>query len=171
MAKQSRIEDAQVKRQFTFTKDGTSYRVFETAPKRTVDVFRFELWKTGSMKPYVVAFQDTYGRSGSCSCPAGLYHRSKGECKHVKMCRMEFLTDSRPAATPTRSAPTRAAKVLPAHVAQMNFRGMDEVEELASKLKALRAQYKAKKAELDGIEREGNLIKARLETLRKRRAA
>jgi hypothetical protein len=171
----NRIEDAGVKRNFTFNKDGTSYRVFETTPKRTQDVFRFELWKNGSSKPYVVSFQDAQGHSSGCSCPAGLYHRNHGECKHVKMCRSEFLTAS---STPARSAPRQAApKALPSRRPQLALPGMDEMKALEDEVESLRGQYASKKAEmarltdeLAEIERKGKLARNRLETLRSRAA-
>jgi hypothetical protein len=185
MANRTRtVEDAGVKRNFTFNKDGTQYRVFETNPKRTQDVFRFELWKEGSSKPYVVSFQDQAGQSSGCSCPAGLYHRAKGECKHVKMCRSEFLTaTSRPA--PRQAAP--ASKALPAPVArqaQLSLVGMDESKTLTDKIAALRDQYATKRTEmlaaqdvlakltdeLADIERSGKLARERLNLLRSRAA-
>jgi hypothetical protein len=176
------VENAGVKRNFTFNKDGTQYRVFETDPKRTQDVFRFELWKEGSSKPYVVSFQDEAGRSSGCSCPAGLYHRAKGECKHVKMCRSEFLTaSSRPA--PRQAAP--APRALPARAkpqTQLSLVGMSEEKMLADKIVALRGQYAAKRVEmlaaqdaltkltdeLAEIERSGKLARERLGILNSR---
>ena len=173
MANRTRMEDAGVKRNFTFNHSGTEYRVFETTPKRTQDMFRFELWKTGSSKPYVVSFQDSDGRSSGCSCPAGLYHRAKGECKHVKMCRSEFLTVSeRPAARP---AATPAPKALPARTNQLALPGLDEVKALGEKIETLRAEYVSKKAELTRvtdelaeIERKGKLARERMNLLRSR---
>lgn len=183
MANRTRtVEDAGVKRNFTFNKDGTEYRVFETTPKRTQDVFRFELWKEGSSKPYVVSFQDVDGRSSGCSCPAGLYHRAKGECKHVKMCRSEFLTaSSRPA--PRHAAP--APRALPGRTpasTQLSLVGMDESKVLTDKIAALRGQYATKRAEmlaaqdvlaqltdeLAEIERSGKLARERLSVLQSR---
>jgi hypothetical protein len=180
MANRTRqVEDAGVKRNFTFNKDGTEYRVFETSPKRSQDVFRFELWKEGSSKPYVVSFQDVDGRSSGCSCPAGLYHRAKGECKHVKMCRSEFLTaTSRPA--PRQAAP--APRALPARQTQLSLVGMDESKVLTDKIAALRGQYATKRAEmlaaqdvlaqltdeLAEIERSGKLARDRLNVLQSR---
>jgi hypothetical protein len=174
MANRTRtVEDAGVKRNFTFNKDGTEYRVFETNPKRSMDLFRFELWKPGSSKPYVVSFQSDDGSRSACSCPAGLYHRAHGECKHVKMCRAEFMTaSSRPA--PARPAPV-APKALPARSNQLALPGLDEMKTLEDKVETLRAEYAAKKAELTRvtdelaeIERKGKLARERLNLLRSR---
>lgn len=174
------VENAGVRRNFTFNHNGTEYRVFETDPKRTMDVLRFELWKPGSTKPYVVAFQSEDGERSSCSCPAGLYHRNHGECKHVKMCRSEFLTASTPARRPSAAKPAPKAlpatsKSLPARSGQMSLPGLDEVKNLETKIATLRSRYTEKKAalatlqaEMAEIEREGKLCRDRLNTLQAR---
>ncbi len=175
MANRTRnVEDAGVKRNFTFNHSGTQYRVFETTPKRTQDVLRFELWKSGASKPYVVSFQSEDGSRAACSCPAGLYHRAHGECKHVKMCRSEFLTAS---ARPARPAAKPTPRALPARTAQMALPGLDETKALEEKIESLRAAYASKKAELDlvtrelaEIERSGKLARERLNLLRSRAA-
>jgi hypothetical protein len=176
------VEDAGVKRNFTFNKDGTEYRVFETNPKRSQDLFRFELWKEGSSKPYVVSFQSQDGTQAACSCPAGLYHRGHGPCKHVRMCRAEFLTPS----TSARPAPVTQpqTKALPARRNQLALPGLDEMKTLEDKIQSLRGQYAAKKVEVDAaqaelnkvqdelaeIERSGKLARERLNLLRSRAA-
>lgn len=165
----TRIEDAGVLRQATFTRDGTTYLVFETRPKRTQDHFRFELRKEGESKAYVVSFQDQNGDSAACSCPAGIYHRAKGECKHVKMCRAEFMTAQvrRQAPAATRPAPRALpdaprARALPAQEDQLALPGMDELSELTKKLNELRVNFKSKKAEVDAAEALLNTLKTEL---------
>lgn len=176
MASKTRIEDAQVKRNFKFTHNGTAYRVFETSPKRTQDVLRFELWKDGATMPYVVSFQDAQGDSFGCSCPAGKFKRADGPCKHVRMCRAEFLTAS---TSPRRPAPTKKVKALPAPAAaQLALCGLDEVDEIEKELQALRAEFrvvdteiKQKQSKLAEILRKGKLLADRLEKAKARRAA
>jgi hypothetical protein len=159
------VESAGVRRNFTFNKDGTEYRVFETNPKRTQDLFRFELWKDHAETPYVVSFQEQDGSRGACSCPAGKFHRAHGECKHIKMCRVEFMSASR-AANPQR--PTSKALT-------SGSKWDSEIATLESKVRNLRTAYAQKKAEVERatnelaeIEREGKLAKDRLNTLKDR---
>lgn len=153
----NRIEDAGVLRQFNFNFQGSNYRVYETTPKRTQDVFRFELWKVGGKEPYVVSFQDGRGHSGQCSCPAGLYHRAKGECKHVRLCRSEFLTAS---AAPTPASPARSAAKAPKALSS-------GTKALEAALEAKRSDYRRVKAMLEKARENVMKLEAELEATEK----
>lgn len=175
---QRRLENAGVLRNFTFEKDGVEYRVFETTTKRTQDLFRFELWKPESEKPYVVSFQTEDGRVGACDCPAGKFHRNHGDCKHIKMCRMEFMTSSgnrtqsqrtgQDVPAPKPRTAKNVARPTPMLV-QTSLPGLDPKEALVKELKDLRASYAQKRdlrdsldKELDLLARQGSLLKERI---------
>lgn len=184
-SRSSRIEDAGVLRQVKFNREGVDYNVFETRPKRGQDHYRFEVRKDGQAEAYVVSFQDAGGDSGQCSCKAWIFRRQ--DCKHIKMCRTEFFTASTPrraapAPTPAARALPPVARALPVKEDQLALPGMSEVDELQKKLLDLRVSYRAKKAEVDAaqaklndlsrelsaIELEGNNIKDKITTLRRR---
>ena len=178
----SQTEHAGVLRQTTFYKDGTNYRVFETRTKRSQDVFRFELWKEGSDMPYVVSFQNHSGSQGACSCPAGKFHRAKGECKHIRICRSEFMTGSAsaPVAAPKARPAPSAVKALPAawqpEQKSLGFEKM-EVSAIEAEMASLRSDWSTKKLEADAlkaemaaIEAKGIALKAKLAALKSRAA-
>lgn len=178
------VEPAGVRKHFTFNYQGSEYRVFETDPRRPIDRFRFELWKQGAAKPYVVAFQDDQGLKSACSCPAGLYHRAAGECRHVKMCRSEFLAGvPRAPERPAQAKPSKSSGKLTGSGSGRSGSGQlalpgiaaQEMQQLVAQLDSLKARYRAKKAEiarltagLAEIEREGRLARDRLNHLRAR---
>ncbi len=153
----NRIEDAGVKEVHEFRYNGTDYRVYETRTKRSQDVFRFECWKEGSHKPYVVSFQDHHGSSSGCDCPAGKFQRAKGECKHVKMVRSEFLAGAR-VSNAAKRAPDKA---LPAKATK------SPVAALEAALEAKRSDYRRCKAMLDKARENVAKLEAELEATEK----
>lgn len=178
-SRSTRIEDAGVLRRTKFTRDGVTYGVFETRPKRMMDKYRFELRKEGEVNAYVVSFQDVNGDRAQCSCKGWIFRRQ--DCKHCKMCRAEFFTAS-PRRQPAAAAPI-PSRALPDREDQLAFPGMDELSELTQKLNELRGSYKGKKIEIEAaeallsslkiemtqIEHDGNVVKGKVQILLKNR--